>query len=71
MLRKNVGGLDRTLRFVAGVALIPIGLFVLGGWQGNIIGIIVAGVALILLVTSLISFCPAYIPLRISTTRSG
>ena len=70
MLRKNVGGLDRTLRFIAGVALVPTGLFVLGGWRGNVIGIVVAAFALIPLVTSLIGFCPAYVPFRIST-RAG
>ena len=67
MLRKNVGGFDRALRFVLGVALILVGLFVLGGRQGNIVGIIVATCALIPLVTSLIGFCPAYIPFRVST----
>jgi hypothetical protein len=68
MFKKNMGQLDRTLRFVVGVALIPIGLFALGGWQGNLIGILVAvfGVAP-LLVTSLIGFCPGYIPFGIST----
>ena len=67
MLRKNVGGFDRILRFIAGVALIPIGLFVLGGLRGNVIGILVAGLALFPLLTSLIAFCPAYVPFRIST----
>ena len=67
MLRKNVGGFDRALRFVVGVALILVGLFVLGGWQGNVVGIIVAAFALIPLVTSLIGFCPAYVPFQIST----
>ena len=67
MLKKNVGGFDRTLRSIAGVVLIPIGLFALGGWQGNVIGIVVAAFALIPLVTSLIGFCPAYVPFRFST----
>jgi len=68
MFNKNMGQLDRTLRFVVGVALIPIRLFALGGWQGNPIGILaaVSGVAP-LLVTSLIGFCPGYIPFGIST----
>ena len=35
MFKKNLGQLDRTLRLVVEVALIPIGLFLLGGWQGN------------------------------------
>ena len=67
MFKKNVGRLDRTVRIIAGVALIPIGLFPLGGWQGNSTGILVAILALIPLVTGLIGSCPAYVPFGIST----
>ncbi len=67
MFKKNMGRLDRTLRFIAGVILIPIGLFLLGGWQGNLIGILVVIFALVPLVTSLIGFCPGYVPFGIST----
>ena len=67
MFKKNVGRLDRTVRIIAGVALIPIGLFLLGGWQGNSTGILVAILALIPLVTGLIGSCPAYVPFGIST----
>lgn len=70
MLRKNMGRFDRTLRFVLGLVFIPVGLFALGGWYGNVVGIIVAAVALIPLVTSLTGFCPAYVPFR-SSTRAG
>ena len=67
MFRQNMGRLDRTLRFIAGVALIPIGLFALGGWQGSLIGILVLALVSLLLVTSLTGVCPGYIPLGIST----
>lgn len=67
MIRRNMGRLDRTLRFIVGVALIPIGLFALGGWHGNVIGILVLAPAALLLATSLTGFCPGYIPLGIST----
>ena len=67
MFKKNVGRVDRTVRIIAGVALIPIGLFLLGGWQGNSTGILVAILALIPLVTGLIGSCPAYVPFGIST----
>ncbi|NIW95521.1 MAG: DUF2892 domain-containing protein [Phycisphaerae bacterium] len=67
MVKQNIGRLDRTLRFIIGVALIPIGLFALGGWQGNLIGVLVAAFALVPLVTSLTGFCPGYIPFGIST----
>jgi predicted PurR-regulated permease PerM len=67
MFKKNLGRLDRTVRIIVGVALIPIGLFLLGGRQGNSTGILVAVLALIPLVTGLIGSCPAYVPFGIST----
>ena len=44
---KNVGKIDRTLRFLLGLTLIWIGLFVLDGKDGNIIGIAVVLISLI------------------------
>lgn len=67
MVKQNIGRLDRTLRFIIGVALIPIGLFALGGWQGNLSGVLVTTFALLPLVTSLTGLCPVYIPFGIST----
>ncbi len=69
MFKRNLGRLDRTLRIIVGAALIPIALFVLGGWQGNPTGLLVAALALIPLVTGLIGSCPAYVPFGISTRR--
>ena len=69
MFKKNVGRLDRTVRLIVGVALILIGLFLLGGWGGNSTGILVAVLALIPLVTGLIGSCPAYVPFGISTRQ--
>ncbi len=67
MLRRNMGLLDRSLRFVVGVALLPVGLVALSGWHGNLVGVLVAAFALIPLVTSVTGFCPAYVPFGIST----
>ena len=60
MFKKNLGRLDRAVRLIVGVALILIGLFLLGGWQGKGDGILVAVLALGPLTTSLIGSCPAY-----------
>jgi hypothetical protein len=67
MFKKNVGRLDRAVRLSVGVALVPIGLFLLGGWQGNSTGIDVALFALLPLVTGLIGFCPTYMLFGFST----
>jgi hypothetical protein len=67
MFKKNMGRFDRTWRFIVGATLVPLGLFLLGGWRGHPAGLLVAGLALIPLVTSLIGFCPFYVPFGIST----
>lgn len=67
MFRQNMGRLDRTVRFAAGVALVPIGLFALGGLQGNLIGVVVVALAALPLTTSLTGFCPLYVPFGAST----
>jgi len=57
----NVGGMDRTLRIVAGIVLIAM-FFVLEGparWVG-ILGLVALG-------TGLFSFCPLYPVLGINT----
>ncbi len=67
MFNKNMGQIDRTVRVIIGVALIPTGLLLLGGWQGNLSGILVAAFALMPILTGLTGFCPGYIPFGIST----
>lgn len=67
MLRRNMGRLDRTLRFLVGVALILIGLFALRGAQGSLSGIVVAAIAVMPILTAMTGFCPGYVPFGIST----
>tara|TARA_B110000285_G_scaffold219903_1_gene271033 strand:- start:314 stop:565 length:252 start_codon:yes stop_codon:yes gene_type:complete len=52
-MKKNVGRIDRTLRFLLGIALVWLGVFVLKGKEGNITGIIVT-------LTSLMPFYMAF-----------
>jgi hypothetical protein len=60
-MKPNVGGMDRTLRIVAGLALLSL-FFVLEGnaryW--GLIGIVP-------ILTGTFRFCPAYLPFGIST----
>jgi len=44
---KNVGKIDRTLRFLLSLFLIWLGVFVLNGKDGNVIGILVALISLL------------------------
>lgn len=58
-MKCNVGKTDRTIRIVAGVAILGAGL-ALQQWWG-LIGIVP-------LATGLLRWCPAYVPLKISTS---
>lgn len=61
---KNIGSLDRVIRLIAVAAIIgAYGLGLIGGTVALVLG----GVALVLLVTSLTSTCPAYMPFGLST----
>lgn len=54
----NVGGVDRTLRFVAGGVIMALGVYY-GSWWGLL--------GLVLFLTAVFSRCPVYIPFGIST----
>lgn len=60
-MQANVGGIDRVLRIVVGVALIAWALF--GGPVWAWIGVAP-------LATGLIGWCPAYLPFGIKTCRT-
>jgi hypothetical protein len=67
MFKKNEGILDRFVRVILGVVLLPVGLFLLGGLQGSVLGLVVAGFGVLGLVTGLTGMCPLYIPFGINT----
>jgi hypothetical protein len=67
MFKRNVGILDRIVRVTLGLVLLPAGLFLLGGLQGSVPGLLVAGLGLLGLVTGVTGFCPLYVPFGIST----
>lgn len=69
MLRRNVGRLDRAVRLVLVAPLLPIGLFLLGGVEGNTSGVLAAVVGFIGLATGITGFCLLYVPLGISTAK--
>ena len=67
MFKRNEGIIDRTLRVALAIVLLSVGLFLLGGLQGNVTGLIVASFGLLPLITGLTGFCPLYVPFGIST----
>ncbi|MBF0323703.1 YgaP family membrane protein [Magnetospirillum moscoviense] len=62
-MNKNVGGIDRILRIVAGIGLIGAAATGLVGVWGFI--------GVVPLATGLIGWCPAYLPLGIKTCRKA
>ena len=60
-MKKNVGGIDKTVRIAAGVVIIILGI-VYNSWWGLI--------GLIPLATGLINSCPLYMPFGISTCKT-
>jgi hypothetical protein len=59
-MNRNVGGVDRILRIVAGLALIGWGVAT-QNWLGAI--------GIVPLATALVGWCPVYLPFGISTAR--
>jgi hypothetical protein len=57
-MKPNLGSLDRSLRLVAGLAIIGAGLFFDSGW---------ALLGLVPVFTAFIGACPAYLPFGFST----
>lgn len=65
---KNVGTLDRIVRAAAVIAIAAAyGLGLIGGTLAIVLGV----VAVVLLLTSLTSTCPAYMPFGLSTRRKA
>ena len=61
-MKQNVGGIDRILRLVVGIALIAWGVMT-NNWWGAI--------GIIPLFTALVSWCPLYLPFGISSKKEG
>lgn len=65
-MKANMGTLDRTVRTL--IALAIAGLY-FGGVLSGTVGIVLLVLAVVFLLTSLISFCPLYAPLGITTCK--
>jgi len=57
-MKANVGGFDKAFRLIVGLGMISAGVYFQNWW---------GAIGIIPIVTALFSFCPAYLPLGIST----
>ena len=65
-MTKNMGTTDRIVRIL--LALLGLGLYFSNQISGLMAAIVVI-IAIVLLVTSFIAFCPLYVPLKLSTRK--
>ena len=65
-MKKNMGGTDRILRIVLAVVF---AVLYFTGTVGGTIGLVLLILGAIFLATSLVSFCPLYLPFGISTCK--
>ena len=66
-MKKNMGTVDRIIRVV--LAIVVIGLYAAGVISGTL-GIILLVLSGVFILTSMISFCPLYLPLGLSTCKT-
>jgi len=60
-MRKNMGNADRILRAILGIIVIIIGIYYQSWW---------GALGMIPLLTATISWCPIYVPFKLSTNKS-
>ncbi|MBN1265008.1 MAG: DUF2892 domain-containing protein [Anaerolineales bacterium] len=65
-MKPNMGNLDRIIRVVLAVVF---GVLYFSGTVSGTLGIILLVLGVIFLLTSLVSFCPLYVPFKLSTRK--
>ena len=66
-MKKNMGNLDRTMRFVIAAALIAL---YYNGTISGVLGIVLVVLAIVFFLTSFMGFCPLYLPFGIKTCKA-
>ena len=66
MMKKNMGTIDKSIRIL--VAVLVVVLYFTHVISG-VLAIVLLALSAIFVVTSLISFCPLYLPLGLSTRK--
>jgi hypothetical protein len=65
-MKQNMGTIDRVIRVI--LAIVVLVLYLTGNISGTA-AIILGIFAVIFVLTSLVGFCPLYVPLKISTKK--
>ena len=66
-MKKNMGSLDRSLRVLVAIV---IGYLYYAGTISGTLGLVLLVLAAVFALTSIISFCPLYLPFGISTCKT-
>lgn len=66
-MKKNMGLADRIIRILISILL---GILIFAGQIVGVTATILGIVAIVLLLTSAVGFCPLYVPLKRSTRRN-
>ncbi|MEQ8218723.1 MAG: DUF2892 domain-containing protein [Arenibacter sp.] len=66
-MKRNMGNLDRTVRFVIAAALIAL---YYNGTISGVLGIVLVVLAIVFFLTSFMGFCPLYLPFGIRTCKT-
>lgn len=65
-MKKNMGTVDRIIRIILAIVFVVI---YLTGIVKGVFGIILLVLAGIFIITSILAFCPLYIPFKINTKK--
>lgn len=65
-LNKNMGTADRIIRLVLALAFL---VLYFGGFVTGVLGIVLLVLAVVFILTSVVSFCPLYTLFKISTRK--
>ena len=60
-MKHNIGKTDKTIRIIAGLIIIAVGLYFKSWW---------GAIGVIPIVTAFIRFCPFYCPLNVNTGKT-
>jgi len=64
-MKKNMGSADRVIRIIVAAMFV---VLYFTGVVGGTIGLVLIALSAIFVLTSLVSFCPLYLPFGISTS---